>query len=121
VSGRFCFKFPSRDAYYGRGFNKCLVNFQKSYKIFANIVEHLEHMTKDIIQTLVVQSKVVLVNMLSSKNKSSVLKKAIKLLSTNGYTVEPIMCGECEEDDLLVQVHTCISFDEKDTEEYSLD
>ena len=63
--------------------------------------------------TLVVLHKGVPVNM-SAKDIDEVFDQLEKL----GYTVSYIACGECDEDDLLVELHTChldkldIDFDE---------
>ena len=35
------------------------------------------------------------------------LQKAAAKLVEAGFTVSKITCGECDQDDLLVQVHTC--------------
>jgi hypothetical protein len=39
-------------------------------------------------------------------NTQEVAEMAAKLI-TQGYMVQKICCGECDQDDLLVQVHTC--------------
>jgi hypothetical protein len=63
--------------------------------------------------TLVVLHKGVPVNM-SAKDIDEVFDQLEKL----GFTVSYIACGECDEDDLLVELHTChldkldIDFDE---------
>jgi hypothetical protein len=54
--------------------------------------------------TLVVLHKGVPVNM-SAKDIDEVFDQLEKL----GYTVSYIACGECDEDDLLVELHTCHS------------
>jgi hypothetical protein len=51
--------------------------------------------------------KDVLVNMFDKQtNTQEVADMAAKLI-TQGYMVQKISCGECDQDDLLVQVHTC--------------
>lgn len=40
------------------------------------------------------------------KNLEEVKSMAAKLVA-EGYMVQKICCGECDQDDLLVQVHTC--------------
>ena len=51
--------------------------------------------------------KDVLDNMLDKQtNTQEVADMAAKLI-TQGYMVQKISCGECDQDDLLVQVHTC--------------
>lgn len=35
------------------------------------------------------------------------IDEAFTLLEKLGYTVSYIMCGECDEDDLLVELHSC--------------
>jgi hypothetical protein len=52
--------------------------------------------------TLVALSRVVPVNM-SAKDIDEVFDQLEKL----GYIVSYIACGECDEDDLLVEVHSC--------------
>ena len=52
--------------------------------------------------TLVALLKVVPVSM-SAKDIDEVFDQLEKL----GYTVSYIACGECDEDDLLVELHTC--------------
>jgi hypothetical protein len=37
------------------------------------------------------------------------IDEAFEALEKLGYTVSYIMCGECDEDDLLVELHTCHS------------
>lgn len=54
--------------------------------------------------TLVVQLKDVLDNM-SDKD----IKVVLEELKSLGYKVSTIMCGECDKDDLLVELHTCHS------------
>jgi len=39
-------------------------------------------------------------------NKEQIAEMAAKLV-LEGYMVQKISCGECDQDDLLVQVHTC--------------
>jgi uncharacterized protein YqhQ len=57
--------------------------------------------------TLVVLPKVVPVSMYVEKtNKEKVAETASQLI-LDGYMVQKISCGECDQDDLLVQVHTC--------------
>ena len=51
--------------------------------------------------------KDVLVNMFDKQtNTQEVADMAAKLI-TQCYMVQKISCGECDQDDLLVQVHTC--------------
>ncbi len=58
-------------------------------------------------ETLVVQFKAVPVSMYAEKtNKEQIAEMAAKLV-LEGYMVQKISCGECDQDDLLVQVHTC--------------
>ena len=73
--------------------------------------------------TLVALSRVAPVSM-SAKDIDEVFDQLEKL----GYTVSYIACGECDEDDLLVELHTChldkleIDFeeDEIDTTNYTI-
>jgi hypothetical protein len=55
-------------------------------------------------QTLVALSRVVPVSM-SAKDIDEVFDQLEKL----GFTVSYIACGECDEDDLLVELHSCHS------------
>ena len=55
-------------------------------------------------ETHVVQHRVAPVSM-SAKDIDAAFDQLEKL----GYTVSYIMCGECDEDDLLVELHTCHS------------
>jgi len=58
-------------------------------------------------ETLVAQTKDVPVSMYAEKtNKEQIAEMAAKLV-LEGYMVQKICCGECDQDDLLVQVHTC--------------
>ena len=58
-------------------------------------------------ETLVFQLKAVPVSMYAEKtNKEQIAEMAAKLV-LEGYMVQKISCGECDQDDLLVQVHTC--------------
>ena len=53
-------------------------------------------------ETLVVQHRVAPVSM-SAKDIDAIFDQLEEL----GYTVSYIACGECDEDDLLVEVHSC--------------
>jgi hypothetical protein len=72
-------------------------------------------------QTLVALSRVVPVSM-SAKDIDAAFDQLEKL----GFTVSYIACGECDEDDLLVELHSChldkleVLFDEdgKDSTNY---
>jgi hypothetical protein len=57
---------------------------------------------KAITQTLVALNRVAPVSM-SAKDIDAAFDQLEKL----GYSVSYIMCGECDEDDLLVELHTC--------------
>ena len=52
--------------------------------------------------TLVALHRVVPVSM-SAKD----IDEAFEVLERLGYTVSYIACGECDEDDLLVELHSC--------------
>lgn len=57
--------------------------------------------------TLVAQIRGVQVSMYAEQtNKEQIAAMAAKLV-LDGYMVQKISCGECDQDDLLVQVHTC--------------
>jgi predicted metal-dependent enzyme (double-stranded beta helix superfamily) len=59
--------------------------------------------------TLVALTKDVLDNMSDEERKNNLeeIKTLAGKLVSEGYTVQKISCGECDLDDLLVQVHTC--------------
>jgi hypothetical protein len=65
-------------------------------------VEKNAQRLRAIMATLVALLKVVPVSM-SAKDIDEVFDQLEKL----GYTVSYIACGECDEDDLLVELHTC--------------
>jgi hypothetical protein len=70
-------------------------------------VAHKEQKLKETIATLVVLTKDVPDNMYASKtNKEKIVEVASQLI-LDGYMVQKITCGECDQDDLLIQVHTC--------------
>jgi hypothetical protein len=76
-------------------------------------VENSAQRLKAIMATLVVLLRGVLVNM-SAKD----IDEAFDQLEKLGFIVTYIACGECDEDDLLVELHSChldeldIDFDE---------
>ena len=51
--------------------------------------------------------KDVLDNMFDKQTNSEELASIAAKLILEGYMVQKICCGECDQDDLLVQVHTC--------------
>jgi len=57
--------------------------------------------------TLVVLHKVVPVSMYDEKTVEQKLVEVASQLILDGYMVQKITCGECDQDDLLIQVHTC--------------
>jgi len=57
--------------------------------------------------TLVVLHKVVPVSMYDEKTAEQKLVEVASQLILDGYMVQKITCGECNQDDLLIQVHTC--------------
>lgn len=57
--------------------------------------------------TLVVLHKVVPVSMYDEKTAEQKLIEVASQLILDGYMVQKITCGECDQDDLLIQVHTC--------------
>lgn len=57
--------------------------------------------------TLVVLHKVVPVSMYDEKTAKQKLVEVASHLILDGYMVQKITCGECDQDDLLIQVHTC--------------
>jgi hypothetical protein len=70
-------------------------------------VAHKEQKLKEIIPIHDAQTKDVLDNMYAEKsNKEKVAETASKLI-LEGYMVQKICCGECDQDDLLIQIHTC--------------
>jgi hypothetical protein len=57
--------------------------------------------------TLVALHKVVPVSMYAEKTAKEKLLDVASQLILDGYMVQKITCGECDQDDLLIQVHTC--------------
>jgi len=57
--------------------------------------------------TLVVLHKAVPVSMYDEKTAEQKLVEVASQLILDGYMVQKITCGECDQDDLLIQVHTC--------------
>jgi hypothetical protein len=58
-------------------------------------------------ETLVALNKVVPDNMYDEKTAEQKLAEVASQLILDGYMVQKITCGECDQDDLLIQVHTC--------------
>ena len=56
---------------------------------------------------LVALHKVVPVSMYVEKTAKEKLLDVASQLILDGYMVQKITCGECDQDDLLIQVHTC--------------
>lgn len=46
-------------------------------------------------------------NMYDEKTAEQKLVEVASQLILDGYMVQKITCGECDQDDLLIQVHTC--------------
>lgn len=46
-------------------------------------------------------------NMYDEKTAEQKLAEVASQLILDGYMVQKITCGECDQDDLLIQVHTC--------------
>jgi len=70
-------------------------------------VENNEQRLKVTMATLVVLHKVVPVSMYDEKTAEQKLVEVASQLILDGYMVQKITCGECDQDDLLIQVHTC--------------
>jgi len=72
-------------------------------------VAHKEQRLKETMATLVALTKDVLDNMSDEERKNNLeeIKTLAGKLVSEVYTVQKISCGECDLDDLLVQVHTC--------------
>jgi hypothetical protein len=72
-------------------------------------VAHKEQRLKEIMATLVALIKDVQDNMSDEERKNNLeeIKTLAGKLVSEGYMVQKISCGECDLDDLLVQVHTC--------------
>jgi hypothetical protein len=70
-------------------------------------VDNNEQKLKATMATLVVLHKVVLVSMYDEKTAEQKLVEVASQLILDGYMVQKITCGECDQDDLLIQVHTC--------------
>ncbi len=58
-------------------------------------------------ENLVAQFKGVPDNMLEEKSNAERLAESVKDLVLQGYQVQKISCGECDEDDVLVIIHLC--------------
>jgi len=58
-------------------------------------------------ETLVVLLRGVPVSMYDEKTAKEKLVEVASQLILDGYMVQKITCGECDQDDLLIQVHTC--------------
>jgi uncharacterized protein YqhQ len=58
-------------------------------------------------ETLVVLHKVVPVSMYDENTAKQKLVEVASQLILDGYMVQKITCGECDQDDLLIQIHTC--------------
>lgn len=69
-------------------------------------MDNAELKVKAITENHDAQYKVALVNMPNGNDLTDLQLAAAKLVA-QGFRVEKISCGECDEDDLLVQVHTC--------------
>jgi glycosyltransferase involved in cell wall biosynthesis len=65
-------------------------------------VDRYAQRLKATMATLVALHRVVPVSM-SAKD----IDEAFEVLERLGYTVSYIACGECDEDDLLVELHSC--------------
>jgi hypothetical protein len=70
-------------------------------------VENNAQRLKAIMATLVALHKVVPVSMYDKKTAEQKLIEVASQLILDGYMVQKITCGECDQDDLLIQVHTC--------------
>jgi hypothetical protein len=70
-------------------------------------VENNAQRLKATMATLVVLHKVVPVSMYDEKTAEQKLVEVASQLILDGYMVQKITCGECDQDDLLIQVHTC--------------
>jgi len=57
--------------------------------------------------TLVALNKAAPVSMYVEKSAEQKLVEVASQLILDGYMVQKITCGECDQDDLLIQVHTC--------------
>jgi hypothetical protein len=62
--------------------------------------------TQDVLDKDVQGNILMSVDDLQEKNLEDLKTIAAKLVA-EGYMVQKICCGECDLDDLLVQVHTC--------------
>jgi hypothetical protein len=70
-------------------------------------VENNAQRLKATMATLVALHKVVPVSMYDKKTAEQKLVEVASQLILDGYMVQKITCGECDQDDLLIQVHTC--------------
>ena len=81
-----------------------LTNFLYIVKMSASSASKQEQRLKATMETHVALLRVAPVSM-SAKD----IDEAFEALEKLGYTVSYVICGECDEDDLLVELHTCHS------------
>lgn len=58
-------------------------------------------------ESLDVLYKAVQDNMFEEKSNKEQIAKAATDLVAQGYAVQKICCGECDQDDILIIIHTC--------------
>jgi hypothetical protein len=75
--------------------------------MIARSVDNAEQKLKATMENLVVQFKDVPDSMLEEKSNAERLAETAKDLVLQGYQVQKICCGECDQDDVLVIIHTC--------------
>jgi len=85
--------------------------FQKTSKIFASSVDKYAQKIKVLMERHDAQYKVAPANKSKYSSAMTEFEEAVLKLVKQGYTVSKIMCGECNQDDLLVQLHSCIPFE----------
>lgn len=73
----------------------------------ARSVGNSEQRLKVTMEILVAQHKVVPVSMCDNDLDLTPLEKTAAKLFSEGYQVQKICCGECDQDDILIVVHTC--------------
>lgn len=70
-------------------------------------MDNAELKVKAITENHDAQYKVALVNMYEEITPAERLAETAKDLVLQGYQVQKICCGECDQDDILVIIHTC--------------
>ena len=70
-------------------------------------VDNAEQKLKVITEIQDVQHRGALDSMFADKDNKKQVKEVASELVALGYQVQKICCGECDQDDVLVVIHTC--------------